>query len=163
MQKENDPQMPITSQEEKEIHRVFELLCDYNQKSRIKEEIKELNSWLIATKAKISQQINAGHIIIDEKIEANNLTTIARLDELKKELQEIENKADKKITAVDIAEKLRRLKKQATKKEIEEMLWEVDENLDGCIDWAEFRLMYNRNIMDKTGLEPSRMVIIATL
>ena len=45
-----------------------------------------------------------------------------------------------------------------TKKQIEEIIWEVDEDLDKCLNWDEFRLMYERNITDKTGLEPSRMV-----
>jgi len=43
------------------------------------------------------------------------------------------------------------------KKDVEEMLWEVDEDLDQCLNWTEFKLMFTRNILDATGLEPARM------
>mmetsp|Transcript_27250 Transcript_27250/g.37549 ORF Transcript_27250/g.37549 Transcript_27250/m.37549 type:complete len:175 (-) Transcript_27250:453-977(-) len=150
--------IPITSQEEKEIHRVFELLCGYQQKVRIREEIKELNTWLSVNKLRVLNQITSGYSVDEQKILESNTASANRIEELHKELQEVETKPDKKITCGDVMEMFKFLKEKITRKEVEEMIWEVDENLDECIDWQEFRLMFNRNIMDRTGLEPSRMV-----
>ena len=36
----------------------------------------------------------------------------------------------------------------------QQMIWEVDETLDGLIDYDEFQLTYHRNITDNTGSEP---------
>jgi Ca2+-binding EF-hand superfamily protein len=35
---------------------------------------------------------------------------------------------------------MRMFGRKCTKKEIEDMVWEVDENLDGCVDWEEFKV-----------------------
>jgi hypothetical protein len=43
------------------------------------------------------------------------------------------------------------------KPEVDQWIWEVDEDLDGCINEYEFTLMYKRCIFDKTGLEPRNL------
>ena len=58
------------------------------------------------------------------------------------------------ITIKDLDHALRTLGRQCTKKQLEYMIWEVDENLDGEINWDEFKMMYHRNVTDETGLEP---------
>lgn len=145
---DNQP-IPMTSQEEKEVHRVFQLLCDYQERSKLETEKKDLENWIVAQRNRTFHDVqstaalNAGE---------------AKLDELRNSLEALATKPDKKISCGDVLEMLKWLKQKTTKKEVEEMIWEVDENLDGCLDWNEFRLMFNRNIMDRSGLEPCRMV-----
>jgi len=139
--------MAITVQEEKEVHRVFELLCDYAQRTKLKEEIKDLQNWIIIQKNKSFLNEH------DEQIYQSQL----RIDELQRELHLLDMKTDKKMNCNDIMEILKKLQYKMNRKQVEEMIWEVDENLDGCLDWNEFRLMFNRNITDRTGLEPCGM------
>lgn len=140
--------IPMTSQEEKEIHRVFELLCDYQEKAKVRQEQSDIEQWVAAHRSRSFH---------DAVSEASLVTTLNRLEEVKLQLQLIEQRPDKRISAGDVMEMMKWLKQKASRKEVEEMVWEVDENLDGFLDWAEFRLMFNRNIMDRSGLEPSRM------
>lgn len=148
---------PMSEKETKEVRRVFEMLCDYQAKSLIKKEIKSLTEWIAANRNKA---FAAG----DDPI----ATSQARIDDLNRDLAKFEqipytDIKRRRISCADISEVLVELGQKINRREIEEMLWEVDENLDGYLDWIEFRLMFNRNITDRTGLEPSRMVSMAFL
>eukprot|EP01067_Filipodium_phascolosomae_P001083 Filipodium_phascolosomae@DN1764_c0_g1_i1.p1 len=37
------------------------------------------------------------------------------------------------------------------------MVWQVDDDLDGCVNWNEFLVMYNRCTKDLSGLEPRQL------
>jgi Ca2+-binding EF-hand superfamily protein len=153
----------VTSNEEKELKRVYDYLANYFPKSKLMKQMKPK----LDRKQKILQfKKNPEAVkIVDE--EGNELTMeqidreLERLEEeieiLQEEIDEYNAEAGKKISAQDLQEALRHLGKRATKKEIEDMIWEVDENLDGCVDWEEFHLMFQRNIKDKTGLEPFQL------
>eukprot|EP00959_Pyramimonas_sp_CCMP1952_P269072 5625551-Pyramimonas_sp.AAC.1 len=42
-------------------------------------------------------------------------------------------------------------------KDVEDMIWEVDEDCDQCVSWSEFQSMYHRCRADLTGYEPRRL------
>merc|ERR1712070_727847 len=76
---------------------------------------------------------------------------------LQSELKTLQDDPQRKVREDDLEAALIFLgRKNINKQEIKDMIWEVDENLDGCVDWDEFQLMFIRNINDTTGLEPSK-------
>jgi hypothetical protein len=143
--------MPITVQEEKEIHQAFERLCDYPLKVRLHQEKVDIDAWIEADKGKSHQYGYVEPVAFVKK-------SLLRKEEIGFELEALKTKPDMKVCSTDVREMFKFLNYKTTIKEIDEMIWEVDENLDGCLDWGEFRLMFNRNVTDQSGLEPNRMV-----
>jgi len=157
-QEEEEP-IPITPQEEKELRRVFEMLCDYKKKLTIKDQIREIqaNSYMAKIQAQMDSRVTPNYKELEEaESDAQN-----QIDKLHHDYNQLENNPDKKISCNDVLEMLKKLKVKTNKREVQEMIWEVDDDLDGCLDWAEFRLMFTRNIMDNCGLEPSKMFNLA--
>ncbi|MEW5299884.1 MAG: hypothetical protein WDW38_011607 [Sanguina aurantia] len=74
--------------------------------------------------------------------------------ELERAFDTIDNKHDKKIDSEELNELFIRLGHKAKRGEVEDMLWEVDEDCDGCISWEEFQNLYTKCRDDKTGYEP---------
>lgn len=150
MEKQKAP-MPITPQEEKEIHLAFERLCDFPLKVKLNQEKVDIDAWIEADRARSHQYGYVEPVAFIKK-------SLARKDEIDRELEALKTKTDMKVCANDVAEMFKFLNFKATKKEIDEMIWEVDEDLDSFVNWSEFRLMFNRNVIDQTGLEPNRLV-----
>ena len=92
-----------------------------------------------------------------EKNSAEYLRTREKIKSIEDKLSRL-NQSDHKIKPVDIEVILRDLGCPRPMKDIEFMVWEVDENLDGEVDWEEFQLTYYRNVLDQSthasGTEP---------
>ena len=61
-----------------------------------------------------------------------------------------------KITLNDLMKALKKMGCNPTKTEVANMIWEVDDDLDGMISEDEFLTIYKRWISDVTGLEPRK-------
>jgi Ca2+-binding EF-hand superfamily protein len=149
--------IPVTNQEEKELRRVFLMLCNYQRKTRCFLEIDELNNLLQGNKTRLGSARAQDQIINYEIFENNAEATTDRIKELEYELEMLHERTEDKISIGDVTEMLRRLGQKPVKQDVQEMLWEVDEDLDQHLNWTEFKLMFTRNILDQTGLEAARM------
>jgi Ca2+-binding EF-hand superfamily protein len=59
--------------------------------------------------------------------------------------------------AAQVAKVLRELNSVQSKAEVQLMVWEVDEDLDGYVGRHEFEIMYKRCVNDVSGLEPRKL------
>lgn len=142
----------MTPQEEAQLRRVYNMLCDYGAKRQVKRLLRPKVERYDQLRARLSDEEVA------EARVANELQNLSQeIEELKEKITAIEAASEGRVTAADLSETLKALGKRASKKEVEDMIWEVDENLDGCVDWDEMRLMVQRNLRDQSGLEPAKL------
>jgi len=62
-----------------------------------------------------------------------------------------------KVNPDKLADALKKLQYKCKRTDVEDMIWEVDEDCDGMISWEEFKAMFYRVRHDKTGWEPRRL------
>lgn len=81
------------------------------------------------------------------------------LESIKRVFERLDRKNDGKIDRDEIAQQLDLLGYKPKRhtdygtSEVEDMIWEVDEDCDGKIDWDNFVQLYIRCRRDKTGWE----------
>jgi Ca2+-binding EF-hand superfamily protein len=98
-----------------------------------------------------------GQELSKEEIDDEYERLRGEVHKIESEISDIEQQSDNKIRVEDLNAALKKLGVTKKRAELEAMIWEVDENLDECVDWEEFKLMYERNMTDKTGLEPFQL------
>ena len=141
----------ITPKELKELRRVFEELCFFADKAPKKQRLEEISRTLLGMKRP--------HIEFSMNSINNETEQIELLEKeqsrLEEELKEINIKTEQCIRPQDAGIAMKALGKRMKKREIDDLIWEIDEKIDGVIDWEEFNLMFKRNVRDVSGLEPS--------
>lgn len=156
----------IGPNELKELRRVFNSLCFFSEKNPKNYKLRCLRKLMAEQKNSEQQQgmermgTNVTEVTVSSteargRCEDELLDLKMEESQLENELHAIQSRPDPIIRAQDVAAALKNLGKPCTKREVLDMLWEVDEKLDGVIDWEEFVLMFERNIKDRTGLEPA--------
>jgi len=80
------------------------------------------------------------------------------LENLQRVFVRLDKNNDKKVTPDELFDYLKKdLGYKCGRATVEDMVWEVDEDCDGGIDWEEFKSMFQRIRQDKTGWEPRRL------
>ena len=83
---------------------------------------------------------------------------LARLrDNLSRVFARLNKKSDGKIDVDELWTHLKFLGYKCKRAECEDMIWEVDEDCDRCVNWEEFKTMFYRVRHDKSGWEPRRL------
>ena len=72
----------------------------------------------------------------------------------------IDMKGDGKIDAEEVEALLKGLGYDPEAGEVEDIIWEVDDDCDGVLNWEEFQSLYYRVGKDEHGKEPRRMYTI---
>jgi calmodulin len=65
-------------------------------------------------------------------------------EELRRAFELMDTKGDGKVDGEELSGLFARLGHKCKKNEIEDMIWEVDEDCDKCVNWEEFQAMYHR-------------------
>mmetsp|Transcript_9796 Transcript_9796/g.30939 ORF Transcript_9796/g.30939 Transcript_9796/m.30939 type:complete len:208 (-) Transcript_9796:133-756(-) len=79
------------------------------------------------------------------------------LESLRRAFRRINKSGSGKITVDDIMVELEFLGCKMRRDEAALMVWEVDDDADGCVDWEELRDMFHRIRRDQSGFEPRKL------
>ena len=166
MPRAEEPEPKDVSQNEfRELKRVFDYMADFAPKYKLRKDLQPRLDRVAKIQAYYKNP-EAVKIVDESGEELGAAVLAAELERLEREIASVQGAIDaidarpdevKKIHPRDLQQALAFLGKHTEKKEIDDMIWEVDENLDGCVDWTEFSLMFRRNITDKSGLEPTQL------
>ncbi|RHZ14134.1 hypothetical protein DYB37_006327 [Aphanomyces astaci] len=154
---------------EADLARVFRFLCGYAARAKLRRLERELH---LKSQAMASHAANAttnvpeawGAFATDayEIMEVLSEGETEQVDALRREILAVTRdvgaaKTDGPITCNDLCQLLKDMSLPLSKVEVEHMIWEVDEDMDGCVSMDEFKTMFSRCVQDHHGVEPTQL------
>ena len=150
----------IKSSEQVRLNAVFEQLCAYEEEPSSDEDSKEK-----LYKKKIEERANAKKMkqpkstFVSQTMKKTQKKTTKKFkeDDDDQEQKEKEKAHKKKFSFKALRKTIRNLCDEYAKDEIEQMIWEVDENSDGYVSEKEFTNMYKKCIVDDKEEEAKKL------
>ena len=155
-EEENLKKINLQQSEKIRLNYVFNQLCELeNEKSsdddsKSKKYLRDINE-----KAK-KKQMKFPKVKYKSKLELANKKNYKHKDEEDDEPKE-KKPAKKKFSQKALRKIIRKLCNEFAKDELDNMIWEVDENLDGYISEDEFENMYKKCITDENEEESQKL------
>ena len=91
----------------------------------------------------------------NESQELENLQRVFQI--LSNQKPAMSEKDPPRVSPDKLHDALKKLAYKCKRQDVEDMIWEVDEDCDGLISWDEFKAMFYRVRHDKSGWEPRRL------
>ena len=150
----------IKSSEQVRLNAVFDQLCAYEEEPSSDEDSKEK-----LYKKKIEERANAKKMkqpkstFVSQTMKKTQKKTTKKFkeDDDDQEQKEKEKAHKKKFSFKALRKTIRNLCDEYAKDEIEQMIWEVDENSDGYVSEKEFTNMYKKCIVDDKEEEAKKL------
>lgn len=82
-------------------------------------------------------------------------------EELRRAFEIMDSKKDGKVDAEELSALFTQLGHKCKKNEIEDMIWEVDEDCDKCVNWDEFQASFSPHNLSSPNTPPQRFIPIS--
>ena len=135
----------LRQDEEKELTRVFNQLCGYATKRKMLNNLQTKNERLVRLRKYRARPFDSvkltnanGKELTDDEVKSEYESMNAEVKKIKVEIASVKPGM---ISRADLDAALKNLGVKQNKAALENAIWEVDENLDGMIDWEECKLM----------------------
>ena len=155
-EKENLAKIELKQSEKMRLEYVFNQLCELEQEkssdddSKSKKYLREINEKAKKKQMKFEKSKFRG------KLESKNKKNYKMKDEEDME-EKKEKKSNKRFSRKALRKIIRKLCNEFAKDELDYMIWEADENLDGYVSEDEFENMYKKCISDENEEEGKKL------